>query len=96
LTIVNSFCLEPQADLIVRDHVRAGGSCDGRRVGGVIAVPVRDQDQIELADLFRGLRAGWIRTDERVGQDSPATRRVEEKRRMAKPRKRQRLHLVSW
>ena len=44
------------ADLVRRDDVRAGGARDRHRVGGVIAVPVRDQHQIERADLLRRLR----------------------------------------
>jgi hypothetical protein len=66
--------------------VRAAGARDRDQITRVIRVTVRDENQIDLADLFRRLRGGRIRRDPRIGEDALAARRTKEKGRVAKPR----------
>src|SRR5438874_13142906 len=64
--VLDALGLEPEAYLVVRDDVRTGGARDRGRIAGVIAMPVRDEDEIEVADLPLRLGTRWIRGDERL------------------------------
>ena len=64
---------------IVNDEVSARGAADGEGVAGVVRVSVRDEDQIEVADLpalriIHGKGTGALR--ERIGQLLRDDRRV--------------------
>ena len=65
--------LEPQADLVVGRDRRAGALGDRHRVADVVAMAVRDQDQVGRHLLGLGRRLGVAR-QERVDQDRSAHR----------------------
>ena len=66
---MHALLLQPLADLVVGDDRRAGALGDGDGVADVVAVAVRDQDEVgrHLVRLGRRRRvAGQERVDEQV------------------------------
>jgi hypothetical protein len=68
--VLQPFLLEPDRHFVRRHHLSAARARHRHRVGGVIAVPVRDEHEIERAELPRRLGTGRISRHPGIDDDS--------------------------
>src|SRR5438046_2983546 len=89
---LQALALQPDRDLVRRDGMGAARTGQGDGIAHVIAVPMRNQDEIEGTELLRRIGARRVAGDPGIEDDPFSTRRLEEERRVTQPGEGERRH----